>query len=91
MLSLQAISRRFDTYISITGASRTDKGVHAQSQTIHFNVPYKVNKVMQSDENDVFTYIHAYIHTCIHTYMHAYIHKLMHTYVHVCMYVCMYT
>ena len=84
MLSLQAISRRFDTYISITGASRTDKGVHAQSQTIHFNVPYKVNKVMQSDENDVFTYIHAYIHTCMHTYTNSCIHM----YMYVCMYVC---
>ena len=38
----KAISKRFDTKITVTGASRTDRGVHAQGQTIHFNVPYEV-------------------------------------------------
>lgn len=38
----KVISKRFNTKITVTGASRTDKGVHARGQTIHFNVPYEV-------------------------------------------------
>jgi len=38
-----AFSKRFGSPIKVSGASRTDIGVHAHGQTIHFEVPEETN------------------------------------------------
>ena len=52
------ISKRFNTTIKTTGASRTDKGVHAKGQAIHFdlhinesvsNLEYVLNRLLPND------------------------------------------
>jgi tRNA pseudouridine38-40 synthase len=52
------ISKRFNTTIKTTGASRTDKGVHAKGQVIHFdlhinesvsNLEYVLNRLLPND------------------------------------------
>lgn len=54
----RAFSQRFNCNVRIVGASRTDKGVHARGQTIHFDIgqeidppyaEYTLNRLLPND------------------------------------------
>jgi tRNA pseudouridine38-40 synthase len=55
----QHMSKRFNVPIKVTGASRTDHGVHSRGQVIHFDIPsllyetnqfeYSINRLLPDD------------------------------------------
>lgn len=40
----EILSKRFDTHVAVAGAGRTDRGVHARGQTVHFDVDHSIDE-----------------------------------------------